>query len=113
MLRASDAAADRGRMRLLYSTRSLETVIYRSELDSRAASAEPSPVVYRYTRSAGPTATTKVGRVDAMTIEDSTIVAADGPTCYVCGPNGFVETATTLLLAAGHDPRRIRTERFG
>jgi ferredoxin-NADP reductase len=31
----------------------------------------------------------------------------------VCGPTGFVEAAATLLLAAGHDPKRIRTERFG
>ena len=35
------------------------------------------------------------------------------PTCYVCGPTGFVEAAANLLVAGGHDPTRIRTERFG
>src|SRR5690606_42034606 len=35
------------------------------------------------------------------------------PTCYVCGPTGFVETAAGLLVALGHHPGRIRTERFG
>jgi ferredoxin-NADP reductase len=36
-----------------------------------------------------------------------------GPDCYVCGPTGFVETAADMLVALGHDPRKIRTERFG
>jgi ferredoxin-NADP reductase len=31
----------------------------------------------------------------------------------VCGPTPFVETVADLLTAAGHDPARIRTERFG
>jgi ferredoxin-NADP reductase len=30
-----------------------------------------------------------------------------------CGPSGFVEAATTLLLEAGHRPSTIKTERFG
>jgi ferredoxin-NADP reductase len=32
---------------------------------------------------------------------------------FVCGPTGFVETAADLLVGAGHDPRAIKTERFG
>jgi ferredoxin-NADP reductase len=32
---------------------------------------------------------------------------------FVCGATGFVEHAATLLVDAGHDPQRIRTERFG
>ena len=35
------------------------------------------------------------------------------PTTYICGPTAFVETVADLLLAAGHEARRIRTERFG
>ena len=35
------------------------------------------------------------------------------PSCYVCGPTGFVETVAGGLVDAGHDPDRIRTERFG
>ena len=34
-------------------------------------------------------------------------------TAYVCGSNGFVEAASTLLLEAGLEPGWIRTERFG
>ena len=32
---------------------------------------------------------------------------------FVCGPSGFVEAASALLLAAGHPPFTIKTERFG
>jgi ferredoxin-NADP reductase len=35
------------------------------------------------------------------------------PLVFVCGPTGFVEAASRLLVAAGHAPDRIRTERFG
>jgi ferredoxin-NADP reductase len=31
----------------------------------------------------------------------------------VCGPTGFVETAASVLVGLGHEPPRIRTERFG
>jgi ferredoxin-NADP reductase len=36
-----------------------------------------------------------------------------GASCFVCGPTGFVETVADILVALGHDPHRIRTERFG
>jgi len=35
------------------------------------------------------------------------------PIIFVCGPSGFVEAASALLVAAGHPPFTIKTERFG
>ncbi len=35
------------------------------------------------------------------------------PACFVCGPTGFVEAVARQLVALGHDPARIKTERFG
>ena len=35
------------------------------------------------------------------------------PAVFACGPTGFVEAAAGLLTGAGHDPGRIKTERFG
>ena len=32
---------------------------------------------------------------------------------YICGPTGFVEMIAERLVMAGHDPSRIKTERFG
>jgi ferredoxin-NADP reductase len=36
-----------------------------------------------------------------------------GATAFVCVLNGFVESASVLLLDGGVAPERIRTERFG
>ena len=53
------------------------------------------------------------GRLDAGLLAASAFPPAESPTSYVCGPTGFVETVADLLVDAGHDPRRVRTERFG
>jgi ferredoxin-NADP reductase len=37
----------------------------------------------------------------------------DNPRVYVCGPTSFVEAVAEGLVALGHRPGRIRTERFG
>ena len=36
-----------------------------------------------------------------------------GQTAFVCGPTGFVETVAAALVSLGHDPLRVKTERFG
>jgi ferredoxin-NADP reductase len=38
---------------------------------------------------------------------------AEHPAIYVCGPTPFVEVVATALVQPGHEPRRIKTERFG
>jgi ferredoxin-NADP reductase len=48
-----------------------------------------------------------------MDLADLSWAAGSAPRCYVCGPNGFVESVSQLLLALGHAPAMIRTERFG
>jgi ferredoxin-NADP reductase len=35
------------------------------------------------------------------------------PLVYVCGPTAFVEAAAEALVKIGHEPLRIKTERFG
>jgi ferredoxin-NADP reductase len=32
---------------------------------------------------------------------------------YVCGPTPFVEAVAEALVTLGHEPARIKTERFG
>ena len=50
------------------------------------------------------------GHIDPELIAEAGI---DDGTAFVCGSNGFVETGSELLLDAGYEPQRIRTERFG
>ena len=38
---------------------------------------------------------------------------AERPGVYVCGPTPFVEAVAEALVQLGHDPRRVKTERFG
>jgi ferredoxin-NADP reductase len=89
-------------MRLVYSVRSAEEVIYADELDGDA--------VLTFTRQPPAGWTGHTGRIGAGLIADATPASA---TAFVCGSNAFVETAGALLLGAGLPPERIRTERFG
>jgi ferredoxin-NADP reductase len=46
-------------------------------------------------------------------IEDAAFPPERSPRVFVCGPTGFVEGVADDLVAIGHEPSRIRTERFG
>jgi ferredoxin-NADP reductase len=98
-------------LRLLYSVRDPDSVLYRDEL----AGLERDGVDIRYvfTRQAPPGWPRPPGRLDAGLLAATAFAPELEPTTYVCGPTGFVEGVANLLVAAGHDPRRVRTERFG
>ena len=49
-------------------------------------------------------------RVDRAMLRE---VDLPGARVYVCGPTPFVESVANDLVALGHDPATIRTERFG
>jgi ferredoxin-NADP reductase len=113
MALARAAAGDPPPMKLLYSVRDPASVLHRAELDALASGVAGLEITYAYTRRAPAGWPRRVGRIDGAAIERSTLPPADAPTCYVCGPTAFVEAAADLLVRAGHDPARIRTERFG
>ncbi|MGZ4609092.1 MAG: ferredoxin reductase [Actinomycetes bacterium] len=111
MVRSHDQTGSDAPLRLLYSVRDPDSVIYRDELHTRAG--RGLEVTYAFTRSAPPGTLRPPGRVDAGLLRAATWMPEQAPTTYVCGPTGFVETVADLLVRAGHDPARIRTERFG
>jgi ferredoxin-NADP reductase len=86
---------------LVYSVRTPTDVFYEAELAESDV-----PVRLLYTRADGPTR--PAGRITDADLPDAT-----GSRVYVCGPTGFVEAVSDLLLARGQDPASIRTERFG
>lgn len=98
-------------LRLLYSVRTPADAFYSEELGALADA--DFRIDWAYTRSAPADGARPPGRVDAATIAEATLPPSDHPTVYVCGPTGFVETVADLLVAAGHPPDRIHTERFG
>ena len=110
MLRERSRAGSTVPVRLLYSSRSLDDVIYRQELDAAAAGVE---VVHALTRSQPPGWTGYARRVDKRMLAEVAWPAADKPLAYVCGPTSFVETVAAGLVDLGYPPVRVRTERFG
>jgi ferredoxin-NADP reductase len=111
MARQRNAVAKDIPVRLLYSAKTPDDVIYREDLDGMAGSGVD--VTYTYTRVRPSGWTGYERRVDRMMLEEVGWSAAESPQIYVCGPTAFVEAVASDLLALGHDPRRVRTERFG
>ena len=110
----SDQAARRAApARLLYSSRSFSDVIYREELDRMAADDDSMRVVHTITRDAPAEWTGYRRRIDRAMLEEVGWPPSDQPNIFVCGPTPMVEASASALVAAGHDPQRVRTERFG
>jgi ferredoxin-NADP reductase len=102
MLRHKRRAMPDVPMRLVYSVRSRDELIYADELG------EETQVTF--TREAPDGWSGPTGRIDASLIGDA---AFGSGLAFVCGSNGFVESASQLLLGAEYAPQNIRTERFG
>ncbi len=113
MARAHAAASSPAPFRLLYSARTPMSVYYRDELMALGESAAPLRVDYVYTRQAPPDWPVAAGRLTAGALGTLVLPAADSPTFYLCGSTPFVEAVSGWLVDAGHDPDRIRTERYG
>jgi len=111
MLRHHRSVDSRVPLRLLYSARSLDEVIYRDEL-MRVAS-DVVDVRFTLTREQPEGWEGYAGRIDRQLLADVAWPVEERPPVYVCGPTGFVETAAEILVSLGHDAGRIRTERFG
>nr|WP_035812757.1 ferredoxin reductase [Jiangella gansuensis] len=113
MIRSRRQAGSRVPFRLVYSVRTPADQFYAAELRRSARADGGLDVAVVYTRSAPDGWARPAGRITAADLEALGWPASFEPTCYVCGPTGFVEAAAGALVDLGHDPRRIRTERFG
>src|SRR6516164_2416962 len=113
MIRSRASAGSTAPFRLLYSVREPGAVLYRDELQAVSDRDHSVNLTYAYTRATPNCWPRPPGRIDTALIENETWPSNLGPTCYVCGPTPFVETAASLLSASGHASERIRTERFG
>jgi ferredoxin-NADP reductase len=108
MIRSS---SDSTPIRLLYSSRTLEDVIYREELAARTG--DGLEVFQTLTREQPPDWTGYTRRIDAEMLREIAWPAAEQPHVFVCGSTRFVDAAADGLVAFGYEPQSIRTERFG
>ena len=113
MIRARGAVRGRQLFRLIYSVRTPRDTLYAEELARRVRDDPGLDVRFVYTRETPPDWPEPARRISVATINSHGWPPDFGPDCFVCGPTAFVETAADILVALGHDPRKIKTERFG
>jgi ferredoxin-NADP reductase len=113
MLRHRASTSHKSPARLLYSSRTLDDVIFRDELDRLADINDGLAVKHTLTRDkpAGWDGYTR--RIDRAMLEEVAWSKDEMPAVFVCGPTSFVEAAADLLVAMDYDPMWIKTERFG
>jgi ferredoxin-NADP reductase len=113
MIRHHAAAGAAAPIRLLYSSRSIEDVIYRDELAVLSAPDRRLKVSHTLTRSHPADWEGYARRIDSEMLAEVAWPKKDLPAVFICGPTAFVETASGLLVESGYDPAWIKTERFG
>ncbi|MCA2215935.1 ferredoxin reductase [Jidongwangia harbinensis] len=113
MIRARGAVRGRQPFRLICSVRTPRDLLYADELARRVRDDPGLDVRYVYTRQTPDGWPEPAKRISVATLNSHGWPPDFGPDCFVCGPTSFVETAADILVALGHDPRKIRTERFG
>jgi ferredoxin-NADP reductase len=111
MIRSRAIAGSNVDTTLLFSSRNWDDVIYRDELERLVGGG--LRVVHTLTRSQPPAWAGYARRVDAEMLAEVGPSPAERPRAYLCGPTPFVEAAAEALVQLGHDPRRVKTERFG
>jgi ferredoxin-NADP reductase len=99
--------------RLLYSSRSFDEIIYRRELEDLAAKDDALEVVHTLTRTRPEGWGGHDRRIDAEMLGEVGWTPAESPLNFVCGPTPLVEAVATDLVELGHEPARVKTERFG
>jgi ferredoxin-NADP reductase len=113
MIRHRAAAGSDVPARLLYSSRSYEEIIYREELERLATKDGSLDVFHTLTRSRPEGWDGYARRIDAEMLEEVGPPPGERPLNFVCGPTPLVEASASALVKLGHDPARVKTERFG
>src|SRR5262245_30236790 len=113
MIRHRFAVASDAPVRLLYSAKHGEDLIYRTELDALAARGDGFEKYFTLTREQPAGWHGYARRVDGEMLAEVGWDPAADPRAFVCGPTGFVEAVASALVESGHPPARVKTERFG
>jgi ferredoxin-NADP reductase len=113
MLRHRAAAGNEVPSHVLVSASAFEDVLFREELDALAVGDDALAAHITLTRRQPPGWAGFARRVDADMLADVGFPASTRPRVFVCGPTGFVEAVSSALVALGHDPATVKTERFG
>jgi ferredoxin-NADP reductase len=108
MIRSSSGSTP---IRLLYSSRTFQDIIYREELERRANGGVE--VFHTLTREHPDGWSGYARRIDDDILRDVAWPAEERPHVFVCGSTRFVDAAADGLLRRGYDAQWVKTERFG
>ncbi|MCX7382370.1 MAG: 2Fe-2S iron-sulfur cluster-binding protein [Alphaproteobacteria bacterium] len=115
ILKATLAASPTANCVLLYGSRTVADIIFRTELeDLKDRHLGRLAVTHILSREAQDVAVLN-GRIDAAKLRallPTLITPAAVDLAYLCGPGALIDTATATLFALGVAPARIRAERF-
>ncbi|MGC2486124.1 MAG: ferredoxin reductase [Acidimicrobiales bacterium] len=98
-------------MRLAYSARTEQDLLYREEL-TKLPSGERD-VFITLTREPSSTWSGLRGRIEHDLLSELTSPFSDDLLCFICGPTPFVESVANALVALRVKPGNVKTERFG
>jgi ferredoxin-NADP reductase len=113
MLRHRSSATEKSPARLLYSSRTIDDVIYKDELERLEASGDGLAIFHTLTRKQPDGWKSYQRRIDQAMMREVAWPIEQSPVAFICGPTAFVETAADLLVELGYTPAWIKTERFG
>lgn len=113
MLRHHHATNEGVAALLLYSSRTVDDVIYHDELESLAEAVNGPQVLHTLTRAQPHGWPGFNRRVDENMLRDGLNRIGAPRHAFVCGPTPFVENVASGLVRCGVDTGRLRTERFG
>lgn len=113
MLRHRQAAGSQVPVRLLYSSRSYDDIIYRNELDALQKNSKGIEIFHTLTRQQPPEWKGYQRRIDRRMLDEVAEPLGKNLIAYICGPTALVEGVANGLVALGIPPDQVRTERFG
>jgi ferredoxin-NADP reductase len=70
-------------------------------------------VTHTLTRRQPPEWTGYRRRIDRAMLAEVAWPPSEQPLAFVCGPTSLVESVASALVELGHEPLRVKTERFG
>ena len=99
---------------LLQASRTWDDVLYRDELLKDATRPDGPLLRFALSRGAPIRSEDYPRRIDPAMLADVLALLPAPPTMsFICGSNGFVNTAADALVALGVPPDTVRTERYG
>lgn len=109
--RLAEATHAEAMMRLLFCSKSYDTVIYRDEI-ARLGTTGWFDCTHTFTRSPDDARAAFHRRIDRPMIETWVGGGLSPRLAYICGPPTMVDTCAADLVALGMDPSSVKTEKY-